>query len=270
MKFWRTHEAIRETCHCSLTCCAGVLRACASANSACRGGSRPAIRDEGSCRAVREEDRCAKWRPVTDRAGISGRKSKMERRSTCFSPRMRSIQQQLVTAGVADAASLIRVCARAPGAVGAGRTKFCNLPERGFDALKDPRVAKIAIANPEHAPYGRAAVAALQKAGLYDELKAQVGVWRKYFAGGAICAVRQRTGGNHRAVADVCGKHEGRGTLGNSGDILSTDLQQKAVIVNASSNKAAAQAFLEFVKSDEGRKILSNYGLTPPETATKP
>src|SRR6185436_17344799 len=38
---------------------------------------------------------------------------------------------------------------------------------RGLAALADARVRRIAVANPEHAPYGRAAVAALRHEGLY-------------------------------------------------------------------------------------------------------
>src|SRR5581483_7441336 len=41
----------------------------------------------------------------------------------------------------------------------------------GISSLLDPRVNKIAIANPQHAPYGQAAVSALQKEGLYDKVK---------------------------------------------------------------------------------------------------
>ena len=45
-----------------------------------------------------------------------------------------------------------------------------DLERQGMAALLDGSVKKIAIANPEHAPYGRAAVAALKHAGLYDRL----------------------------------------------------------------------------------------------------
>jgi molybdate transport system substrate-binding protein len=41
----------------------------------------------------------------------------------------------------------------------------------GLKALLDPSVKKIAIANPEHAPYGKAAVAALQKENIYEPVK---------------------------------------------------------------------------------------------------
>src|SRR5581483_3732290 len=46
-----------------------------------------------------------------------------------------------------------------------------NFERDGIKTLLDPSIRKIAMANPEHAPYGRAAVAALQKAKLYDQVK---------------------------------------------------------------------------------------------------
>ena len=42
---------------------------------------------------------------------------------------------------------------------------------QGFEALRDPTVKKIAIANPKHAPYGRAAVAAMEYFKVYDQVK---------------------------------------------------------------------------------------------------
>ena len=41
---------------------------------------------------------------------------------------------------------------------------------RKVQALLDPAVHKIAIANPEHAPYGQAAVSAMKKEDIYDRV----------------------------------------------------------------------------------------------------
>jgi DNA-binding NarL/FixJ family response regulator len=49
----------------------------------------------------------------------------------------------------------------------------------GLQVLLNPSIKKIAVANPQHAPYGQAAVAAMQKAGIYESER-QVRAWRKY------------------------------------------------------------------------------------------
>src|SRR5947209_1263157 len=53
-------------------------------------------------------------------------------------------------------------------------TKEGNVLSGGLEALARPEVRKIAIANPEHAPYGRAAVAALQHFGIHDQVKSKL------------------------------------------------------------------------------------------------
>jgi molybdate transport system substrate-binding protein len=176
--------------------------------------------------------------------------------------------QQLVTAGVADAQTLF-MYAQGHLVLWAPAAENLHLAERGFEALKDARVAKIAIANPEHAPYGRAAVAALQKAGLYDQLKGKL-VYGENISQAAQFA---QSGSAQVGVVALSLTFAESMKSGERWEIpadLYPAIQQAAVIITASPNKTAAKAFLEFVKSEGGRKILTKYGLTPPGSAPKP
>jgi molybdate transport system substrate-binding protein len=130
-------------------------------------------------------------------------------------------------------------------------------------------VQKIAIANPEHAPYGRAAVAALQKAGLYEQLKS------KFVLGENISQAAQFAQSGNAQVGVIALSLTFADSMkgGERWEIPAEyypTIRQEAVIINASPNKTAAKAFLEFVKSDKGRQILSKFGLTPPTPSSKP
>ena len=61
---------------------------------------------------------------------------------------------------------------------------------KGLAVLTDPAIHRIAIANPEHAPYGRAAKAAMQKEGVYDQVKDKI-VLGENMPDSAVRAVRQ-------------------------------------------------------------------------------
>ena len=77
--------------------------------------------------------------------------------------------RQLITAGDADGASLYQY-AIGKLVLWVPADSPLDLDRGGMNVLLDPMVKKIAIANPQHAPYGRAAVAALKHAGLYDRV----------------------------------------------------------------------------------------------------
>lgn len=175
--------------------------------------------------------------------------------------------KQLVAAGFADAETMTTY---AEGhlvlwAPGGANLRFA---ERGLAALEDSRVEKIAIANPEHAPYGRAAVAALRKAGLYDEVKA------KLVYGENISQAAQFTQSGNAQVGIIALSLTFAESMkgGEKWEIpaeLYPPIVQVAVIVHSSANKEAAKAFLEFVKSEEGRRVLSKYGLAAAEVSEK-
>jgi molybdate transport system substrate-binding protein len=179
-----------------------------------------------------------------------------------------SYPEQLVKTGAADADSLF-IYAQGHLVLWAPAGENLQVAQKGFDALKDPRVVKIAIANPEHAPYGKAAVAALQKAGLYDQLKS------KLVLGENISQAAQfaQSGSAQMGIIALSLTFAESMKGGDRWDVptdLYPPIRQAAVIVHSSTNKDAARAFLNYVKSEEGRKILSQYGLTPPASRQAP
>ena len=77
----------------------------------------------------------------------------------------------LVTAGLADAGSLTPY---ATGRLALWTLRTDLDPARGLAVLQDSSVHRIALANPDHAPYGRAARAALETAGLWQTLSSRI------------------------------------------------------------------------------------------------
>jgi molybdate transport system substrate-binding protein len=142
----------------------------------------------------------------------------------------------------------------------------CN-PEQGqWRCLQDSAVHKIAIANPAHAPYGRAAVAALRTAGIYDAVK------EKFVLGENISQAAQfvqsgsaQAGIIAYSLALSPGMRSGKHWMIPKGSYPA--IEQTAVVLKSSKDKPAAREFIQFVTAGLGREILVKYGFEP--TATK-
>jgi molybdate transport system substrate-binding protein len=128
----------------------------------------------------------------------------------------------------------------------------------GMKLLGDARVRKIAIANPKHAPYGRAAVAAMKSAGVYEKAEARL------VLGENISQTAQFVQTGNADVGLVALSLAMSPTMQGKYWLVPAEtypaIRQAAVVVKASRQKAAARKFLEYVKSDEGREILRKYG----------
>jgi molybdate transport system substrate-binding protein len=135
----------------------------------------------------------------------------------------------------------------------------------GLEALLDPAAAKISIANPQHAPYGRAAVAAIEKAGLYEKVSG------KLVLGENISQAAQFVvSGNAQAgiVALSLAVSPAMRDKGRYFVIPQEDyppIEQAAVILKSSPRKQLAAAFLAYLKSEEGRALMKRYGFVLPE-----
>jgi molybdate transport system substrate-binding protein len=138
-----------------------------------------------------------------------------------------------------------------------------DVAKLGWQALLDPQVQRISIANPEHAPYGRAAVAAMQKAGVYEQAKA------KLVFGENISQAAQFVQSGNAQVGIVALSLAVSPAMknGKSWEIpadLHPPIEQGAIVLKDARNKEAARAFLNFVKSKAGRDILAKYGFVTP------
>jgi molybdate transport system substrate-binding protein len=141
-----------------------------------------------------------------------------------------------------------------------------DVAKQGWSALLDTSVQKIAIANPEHAPYGRAAVAALQKAGIYEQVRTKL-VYGENISQAAqfVQSGNAQAGIIALSLAISPGMKEGK-TWEIPAETY-PPIEQGAVVLKSAKNKNAARAFLEFVSSPAGRKILEKHGfaISPPK-----
>lgn len=142
-----------------------------------------------------------------------------------------------------------------------------NLAKQGWDALLDASVQKIAIANPEHAPYGRAAVAALQKTGIYEQVRPKL-----VYGENISQAAQFVQSGN--AQLGVVAKSLAMSPAMASGQMweipanMYPPIEQAALILKSATNKSEARTFLEFVRSAHGRAILQQHGFAAPGSST--
>ena len=130
----------------------------------------------------------------------------------------------------------------------------------GIKALQHPSVKKIAIANPKHAPYGRAAVAAMEHFKVYEAVK------DKFVLGENISQTAQfvQTGGADIGIIAlslaVAPAMKETGTYWEVPVDAYPRLEQGAVVLKAAKDPKTARAFLDFVRSPDGVAMFKRYG----------
>lgn len=131
--------------------------------------------------------------------------------------------------------------------------------QQGLAVLADPSVRRIAIANPRHAPYGAAAVAALEAAGLYESTASRL------VSGENVSQAAQFVASGAAQAGFVALSLALSPPLsGGSHYLLPADshppLEQGGVILRRARDPAAARALRDFLRSERGRAILGRYG----------
>lgn len=136
---------------------------------------------------------------------------------------------------------------------------------RGLQGLTDPAVRRIAVANPDHAPYGRAALAALRSAGLLDELKARL------VYGESVAQALQFAQSGSADVGLIAMALAVAPNVRDNGrwvEVPSNQyppIAQAGAILTAARNLDAVRAFQAFLTGADGRAILQQYGFSLPD-----
>ena len=137
----------------------------------------------------------------------------------------------------------------------------------GLPGLADASIRTVAIAHPEHAPYGRAALAAIESTGLGPVLDSKL-VFGENVAQAAEFA---RTG--HAAAAIialslvVAGPPSDTGTCAAVPLDLYPRLDQSGVVLSDAEDPEAAEAVRDLILSPPGRDVLEGFGFFLPDEA---
>ena len=135
----------------------------------------------------------------------------------------------------------------------------------GLQVLKQASIAHVSIANPEHAPYGRAAVAAMQAAGVYDAVRP------KLVLGENVAQAMQFV---QSGAADVglvamslalAPNVKGKGRLFEVPTNSYPRVEQGGTILKWAEDVDAARAFRGFLLSADGQAILKQFGFSVPD-----
>ncbi len=138
-----------------------------------------------------------------------------------------------------------------------------------LEDLADPKIGKIAIANPAHAPYGRCAEQVLRAAGLWDKVKDKL-VFGENISqatqyaetGAADVALTALSIALSKQAAD-------RGGYSLIPETLHSRLEQAYVVTRQGADKALAKTFLDYLKTGQSQTIMIKFGFAPPGQAAR-
>jgi molybdate transport system substrate-binding protein len=139
-----------------------------------------------------------------------------------------------------------------------------DLSKLGINALLDPSVKKVSIANPATAPYGRAAEAALKHFGIYDQVAGRL------VLGENVSQAAQFVESGNAQVGMIALSHALAPAMKDKGRYWTVPLDayptlnQAAVVLSRSKQQDAGRKFLEFMRTPEATSLLTSYGFSLP------
>jgi len=139
----------------------------------------------------------------------------------------------------------------------------------GMQVLLDPSVKKIAVANPQHAPYGQAAVAAMQKGNIYEKVKDKFVLGENISQTASFVVSGSADAGIVALSLALSPNMKDKGRYAEVPSSEYPPIEQACVIVASSKNKETARQFLSFFKTAAMGDVLRTYGFDVQAGAAK-
>ena len=141
--------------------------------------------------------------------------------------------------------------------------KDSPLPPPSLDLLRNPGLKRLAIADPERAPYGRAALAALTSLNLYDALKPRLVTAENIAQAAQFVDSGNADAGLISLTSALTPRLSASGSYFVIPRNLYPPIEQGAVIVGNTTQRAAAHKLLDYLLSPPIQALLAKSGLTP-------
>lgn len=136
---------------------------------------------------------------------------------------------------------------------------------RGMGALAEPALKRLAIANPDHAPYGQAARAALKKAGLWDKLQPALVMGENISQTASMVRSGSADLGIIALSLALWPPLKDAGTYYEIPQDDYPTMIQQGVILSHAVNRQEAEQFKSFLLGPEARATLEQFGFGIPK-----
>ena len=135
-----------------------------------------------------------------------------------------------------------------------------DLPRLQMRALEAPGVKRIAIANPRHAPYGRAAEAAMKSTGVYDRISSKLVLGENIAQAFQFAQSGAADIGIVALSLALAPAARGQGRYWEIPQTAYPKMEQSGVILSRAKSLAAARQFCAFLAGAAAKPIWTNYG----------
>jgi len=132
-----------------------------------------------------------------------------------------------------------------------------SLVDNSAKVLLSDRYARLAIANPKIAPYGRAAIEVIENLGLLNHVQNRI------VQGDSISQVHQFVASGNAELGFVAHSQVNKNSQGSMWIVpqkMYSPIEQDAVLLKTGQNNKAAVAFMDFMASSKFRDIIASHG----------